>query len=217
MRETIAAIVAIAALVVGAAFAVLLPAAPSHAYGGQGGTGSGTGPNFAGGGTMSGTLTFSGVTNDIVTTGNEDLTLAPGGTGSVVLTSGDKQIDIVGLGGTSKIDVATSGVVFLLGPSIAGVGATANRTIGQTAAGFYDNAGANNLFTVDGVGILHMITGVSANNALTGTAACAAAGNVGDIVLYNDTSTSKITECVCEQTGAGTFAWGAVTAVGDCT
>lgn len=219
LREIVAAVIAIAALVVGAAFAVLLPAAPAHAgFGGWGGTGGGTGPNFSGGGTMSGTLTFSGVTNDIVTPGNEDLTLAPGGTGSVVLSSGDKRVDLLNAsGGFGEIDSATSGVTFLLGPSIGAVGAVANRTIGQTAAGFYDNNGASNLFTVDGVGITHMITGVTANNALAGTAACSAAGNVGDEVLYSDTGSSKITLCVCEQTAAATFAWGAATAVGDCT
>jgi hypothetical protein len=219
LREIVTAVVAVATVVVGAAFAVLLPAAPAHAgFAGWGGIGSGSGSFLPlAGGTLSGTVTFNGVATDMTTVGNEDLTLAPAGTGSVVLTSGDKQVDIVGQGGTSKIDVVTSGVLFAFGPVQAGLGATANRTIGQTAAGFYDNAGVNNLFTVDGVGILHMITGVTASNNLVGTAACAAAGNVGDVVLYSDSSTNKISVCTCEQTGAGTFAWGAATATGDCT
>jgi hypothetical protein len=184
-RETVAAMIAIAALVVGAAFAVLLPSAPAHAgSGGQGGTGSGGGPV---------------------------------GIARILQDGSDNVIDVVGNGGTSKIDVATGSTLFLLGPSLGGIGATANRTIGQTAAGFYDNAGLNNLFTVDGVGITTMVTGVTAANNLAGTAACSAAGNVGETVLYSDTSTSKISFCSCEQTGAGTFAWGATTATGDCT
>jgi hypothetical protein len=177
------AIMCCSAIVVGAVFAVVVPAAPAHAqFVGDGAVHGGSGASIA-----------------------------------KALADSDNIIDITGSGGTSKIDVSTGSVLFILGPSIGGIGATANRTIGQTAAGFYDNGGLNNLFTVDGVGILHMVTGVTANNALTGTAACAAAGNVGDIVLYSDSSTNKITECVCEQTGAGTFAWGAVTAAGDCT
>lgn len=63
------------------------------------------------GGTLTGTLTFSGVTNDIATAGNEDLRLRPGGTGSVLLEPGDNIIEIMDEDGTtvrSQIVITTN-------------------------------------------------------------------------------------------------------------
>lgn len=128
-------------------------------------------------------------------------------------------------GGTAAIAIATatgaSGAQHLVVGSTAFSGSKANVAIANNVWCASDSesatAGGTNLFCVDGVGQTVMATGVSANNNLAGTSACAAAGDVGKEVLYNDTSTSKITRCVCEQTAAATFAWGAVSAVGDCT
>lgn len=74
-----------------------------------------------------------------------------------------------------------------------------------------------NKFRFKGTGVMQTLAQISASNALAATEACAAAGDVGKEVIYSDTSTSKISKCLCEQTGAGTFAWGAATATGDCT
>jgi len=72
-------------------------------------------------------------------------------------------------------------------------------------------------FRWKGNGMMQTVAQVSAANDLPGQEACAAAGDVGKEVMYSDTSTSKISKCICEQTGAATFAWGAATATGDCT
>jgi hypothetical protein len=120
----------------------------------------------------------------------------------------------------SIINSSGGGAIFV-GASAARTGSNTNRTVGQTTWCVSDtittsSSGAD-LFCVDGVGIEQMVTGVTASNNLAGTSACAASGDIGKRVLYSDTSTSKITECVCEQTAAATFAWGPVTAAGDCT
>lgn len=225
-------VVCASAIVVGAVFAVVVPSAPAHAqYVGDGVYGAG-GSKF-GGGTLTSGITFSGVATDIATAGSEDLTIAPGG--SIVLKSGDNIIDIQKSDGTVEGHIGTNtgtGFVDLASDNATGgiiqaqtngtfAGRFGNIGIGTSVMcindGMSDSSSGTTLWCLDGVGIEIMKTGVTANNNLAGTSACAASGDVGKRVLYSDTGSSKITECICEQTGAATFAWGAATAAGDCT
>lgn len=207
----------------------------------------GSGFNFtsagAGGFVSSGTGNYSfsggGATKDFQCASNDSCTVQSQGTGDLTLESGgDDMLLNDGAGDRGKITLA-SGIVDFIGGSAGGasdaqyrqcsvgtcsfgpnqIGTRSDEAVSSLVAAIVDNlAGTpNNLLRVFGTGIVQMSTGVTANNNLAGTSACAAAGDVGKEVLYSDTGSSRITRCVCEQTAAATFAWGAITASGDCT
>lgn len=58
--------------------------------------------------TMTGTTTYSGVTTDITSTSNQDLTVVGAGTGSVVIQSGDNATDFVDSAGNVDATAETS-------------------------------------------------------------------------------------------------------------
>lgn len=200
MRQQLAAIIAVAAIVVGAMFAVFVPAAPAHAWGG------GTVVSGVGGSPASITAGGSNSVPIYLSTGTQR--------GKIDVAAGVGGVMFGAAGGTDPGFRAQSGAYASAGLGGAGTIGTkvfcAGKSLTASSAG-------TDLFCVDGAGVTQMITGVTASNNLAGTSACAASGDVGKEVLYSDTSTSKITLCACEQTAAATFAWGAVTASGDCS
>lgn len=94
-------------------------------YIGGGSIGAAGGGGFSGG-TISSTLTFSGVASDVATGASEDFTVAPGG--SVVLRSGDNVVDIQKSDGTVMGRIATN-----TGSSFIGL-AAASATAGYVQA-----------------------------------------------------------------------------------
>ncbi|MFH1414451.1 MAG: hypothetical protein ABIG56_06360, partial [Candidatus Omnitrophota bacterium] len=93
------------------------------------------------GDTMAGTLTFSGVTTDITTAGNEDLTLIPGGAGNVGVgtTSPAEKLDVAGITRTQALEVIGSTSTQNL--DVAGTATTQNLTIGTLSGALKATSG----------------------------------------------------------------------------
>lgn len=210
MRGTIQGVVAVAAICVAAIFAVFVPAAPGHAMG-------------------PGVSVVSGASGSFPTwTGQNGQTMSTATAGEFTTSARVRADGGFRVGGILA-EFNTGGILFTASaaPIISAVGTAATTIEYRAKSGNAANvvshsfeANTTGVVNILGTGIVQWPTdGVNASNALTGATggACAAAGDVGKLVRYQDTSTSKITFCVCEQTAAATFAWGAVTGAGDCT
>lgn len=128
-------------------------AAPVLALGDIGSSGGGGGVSAAlvclltGGAdcTMSGSVIFDGAAPDLTTATNEDLTLAPAGTGSVSLQSGDHAVDVRDAAGNIDGSIEThasgAGVLFRASGGAGVYAGPSAASIGHTGA-VNDNSGA---------------------------------------------------------------------------
>lgn len=166
---------------------------------------------------MTGQQVFSGVTTDISTGTNQDLTITPNGSGQVFITN-----TVAGNSGPLRVRntsaTGVSGIGFygddnnqksVLGFRNSGVGAITNLFL-QTGD-FYisDSSGNVTLRAVQGGGIaLEKSQTIPAGD-------CDADAEVGRIRRYAKDA-SNITLCGCQKVG-GAFGWAALPAGGDCT
>lgn len=116
--------------------------------------------------------------------------------------------------GTSMWQAGAAGTLTLNATSTAFASAT--NTIGSAATTWNVNT-TNGIWPIGATASTTNGTGVQYKGAVTTLPACTAAGNVGQWVMYNRAASNTITMCICEQTAAATFAWGAATAAGNCT
>lgn len=90
--------------------------------------------------TFTGQSIYSGVTTDVTTGTNEDLVLAPNGTGSVVLRGGDSTVELQESGGTQRGSLLISSTNLLIQATVALIlGSTANRATNAVAVSLRDN------------------------------------------------------------------------------
>lgn len=186
------------------------------------------------GGTLTSGIVFSGVTDDISVTTGEDLTLRGGGTsgsaGSIVLQSRSGSSSILDSAGNTEGTILTSsGQASLIirqanasstgtlkvNATYAQVGSGGNIAAGAKAACFNESTtagGGTDIFCANGDGAVQHLLQVTALPATL----CDAAGEVGSMYIYSRAASNTITFCACEQTAAATFAFGAITAAGNC-
>jgi hypothetical protein len=159
--------------------------------------------------TMTGSTTYSGVTNDIATAGNEDLSLAPGGTGKVIDKLGGNVAQFNDSAGNPEGEIltgatdanfliryATGGAAIRMtgaGGNGASVGSTEDKAANEKAGCFGDGlsatGGVTNLVCAYGTGMLGPIPGTAL--AIVGTPDVTRAPTAGSACHFSAASAGQ--------------------------
>lgn len=160
--------------------------------------------------TMTGGTVYSGVTTDISTAGAEDLTLSPGG--GIVATKG---LTISGV--TTDMNTPDGEDLTVMGGGTSGTSGFLLMKSRADQVRILDRS--------DGVDFVFTATATAASGAtlalvdfhtdLTSADCDGGPNETGRIRMFQDGNV--VAPCACVQTGAGTYAWVAMTATGDCT